>query len=347
VNHQTIKAKSGYSLGIGTTGDCNLNCRHCYSKPFRGTRLTAEQVRCALDGKDIDSINFGTGENILNPGFPDMIDDCFERGITLSLTSNGYSIMRLASHQLKKFNDIDVSLDFADRLKQNAFRGGDSWSMALRAVEKCRSSNVEVSITTTIMNINYEELPKILSLTRKIGCHLRVNIFKPVPQAGIFHYQLSFNEFWQAMKLLFGSGKLISCSEPIVNAMLDIPSAVPKSPCGQNSLRIHPDGWVVPCVYWTRSDVHIDALNTSFEALEQSANFKLAAVIPEFCQSCQKCDVCGGGCASRRLLNNRLNSPDIYCPVYRGKNIPRIAVEKSKEDKHFVHAAYLCTMIFE
>ena len=91
------------------------------------------------------------------------------------------------------------------------------------AIKKCQRLDVEFSITTALMNINYKQVASLLKKAGREGSNLRVNIFKPVPKAGIYEYTLSFEEFWEGMSLLFSNGKLISCSEPIVNAMLNIP----------------------------------------------------------------------------------------------------------------------------
>src|SRR3989344_397976 len=87
--------EKGISLGIGATANCNLNCGHCYSRPLRGHSLSLDEMMDLVDGKRISSINFGTGENILNPDFPKMIDNLHERCIKLSVTSNGYTIIVL------------------------------------------------------------------------------------------------------------------------------------------------------------------------------------------------------------------------------------------------------------
>jgi len=300
-----------------------------------------------VKNKKISSVNFGTGESFLHPDFPEIVDKFHEMGIKMSLTSNGYSIIMLPDEQLEKFNDLDISLEFIGRSKQNNFRDGESQYFIDEAIKKCKRLGIEFSITAAIMNINYREIPKLLDRAAKEGCNLRVNFFKPVPRAGIYEYQLSFDEFWEAVRLLFAHGNLISCSEPIVTAMLDLPLIVPKSPCGNNSLRVHPDGKVVPCVYLTESDVHIDGIERSFEPAFRSDAFKMLDVIPEFCKTCEKLDVCGGGCVSRRYLNGRLDKPDDYCPIYREKEIPEIKVTTCRKLKDLVHSAYLCTMIFE
>lgn len=339
--------QEGISVGIGTTGNCNLSCSHCYSKPLRGNTLTYDEIVSIIDGKKISSINFGTGENILNPDFLTIVDYCHDRGIKQSYTSNGYGVIAMPDETVRKFNDIDISLEFVDKNIQNDFRHGDSWNFVEKAIEKCRRLGVEFSIATALMNVNYKEIPGLLKKVKEENCNLRLNIFKPVPKAGITKFTLTYDEFWAAMSLLFEHGGLISCSEPIVNAMLGITPIVPKSPCGKSSIRIHPTGQVVPCVYWQDSDVHIDDLKTSFAPAFQSKSFAEIDIIPDFClKNCDKVEVCGGGCASRRALNSGIGEPDMYCPIYHKREIPVIKVDYAPGEKDLVHSSYLCTLIF-
>ena len=346
--NKECKTDKAISVGIGTTGNCNLNCPHCYSKPLRGHSLSFDDVVALIEGKNIESINFGTGENILNPSFLDIVDYCYKKGIKLSVTSNGYGIMSMSDDDLKKFHDIDISLEFIDQELQDDFRHGNSWDFVSEAIKKCRRLGIEYSIATALMNVNYKEIPKLLAKAKKEDCNLRLNIFKPVPKAGITEFALSYDEFWASIALLFKHGKMISCSEPIVNAMLNIPPIVPQSPCGKSSIRVHPTGQVVPCVYWSEGDVHINELNESFEPAFESKSFKEIAIIPDYCkEECDKVDVCGGGCASRRYLRGDINQPDEFCPIFHKKDIPEIEVVASTDSKDLVHSSYLCTLIFE
>lgn len=346
LNEKSIK--NGISIGIGTTGNCNLNCPHCYSKPLRGHTLTFGEVAPLINSSDnICSVNFGTGENILNPDFMEIVDLCYSKGIKMSLTSNGYSVNCLKDEDLKKFNDIDISLDFAEKSVQNDFRHGQSWDFAAKAMDRCRRLGVEFSVATALMNVNYEQIPMLLEKVSEEGCNLRLNVFKKVIKAGVTKFALTFDQFWEAVRLLFTYGKLISCSEPVVNAMLGIEPIVPKSPCGSNSFRIHPDGGIVPCVYWPEGTIKLPDVEGNINAVFENDNFRIMKTIPEFCvKNCDKVDVCGGGCASRRYLNGKLDEPDEYCPLYLKKSIPEIEVVYAKELKDLVHASYLCTFIF-
>ena len=60
----------GYSVGIGLTNDCNLNCAHCYRDTRRVDRVSLAQVQADLARRiPVDALGMGTGENALHPEF--------------------------------------------------------------------------------------------------------------------------------------------------------------------------------------------------------------------------------------------------------------------------------------
>src|SRR5215472_9662585 len=81
----------GFSIGLGLTNDCNLACAHCYRDTDRIDRLTLDDVRRVCDSVPVRSVNLGTGENGLHPDFRSILRYLRDRGITIALTSNGFS----------------------------------------------------------------------------------------------------------------------------------------------------------------------------------------------------------------------------------------------------------------
>ena len=55
----------GYSVGIGLTNDCNLNCAHCYRDTSRVDRISLAQVKQLCEAIPVDALGMGTGENAL------------------------------------------------------------------------------------------------------------------------------------------------------------------------------------------------------------------------------------------------------------------------------------------
>ena len=163
---------------------------------------------------------------------------------------------------------------------------------------------------------------------------------------------LTYDEFWEGVKRLLGSSRIVSCSEPVINALIKNKTLDGGSRCGNNSLRVRPDGGIVPCVYWNKSMSSIDELvsnkkNMSAADFEKYINAVTSEtkIIPEECHGCDSLDICKGGCAARRLYND-LRKPDPYCFKLYGRKAPEIDFEWG-ESKDLVHSNYLCTIIVQ
>ena len=307
-----------YSIGIGLTNNCNLNCAHCYRNKNEISNITLKHVQILCDALPIQSIGLGTGENILNPEFLQIISFLSEQNIKLSLASNGLTLTTLSDNYLQLFNDLEVSIDFPDRKRHDNFRGLGNWDLTHQAIEKTKDLGIPTTILTTMMSVNYQEMHRMVDLARKFELNLRVSVCQSV-NSNKFH--LEYDQFWEGFRLLFKNGRLISCSEPVVRAALGLDNVY--SPCGHKSIRINPKGEVIPCVYWegidstSNSIPKIEDLKEIRENIINTYYFNLARQIPQVAANCR----CQGGCASRRALSGNLNSHDEYCPWVRGDEI--------------------------
>ena len=85
-----------YSVGWGLTNICNMNCQFCYSKIARDKNQElslSDWIKFIdLNHDNIESINYGTGENTLIDDFFIFIDYVRTNypEITQSLTTNGH-----------------------------------------------------------------------------------------------------------------------------------------------------------------------------------------------------------------------------------------------------------------
>ena len=306
------------SIGIGITNDCDLGCAHCYRPQDRVYQLELHEIQAICETLDVASFNMGTGESLLHPQFSEIVNYLAGRGIKMSMASNGFSLTEMPAPLLRRFHDVELSVDFATPQGQDAFRGVGNWDCVMGAVNRCREHNVEVTLLATLMNTNYGQMDGLVAVARDVGANLRVNVYQPVGQDA---FMLGYDQFWEAYKRLFSAGRLLSTSEPIVNAMLGLDS-LSGSPCGRHSIRFTPRKYITPCVYWPQPDLTLADLDglTAAEILE-SEQFQRARQVPEACRDCPHLESCGGGCASRRALLGDLNQPDPYCPLMRGKTI--------------------------
>ncbi|MFX1521629.1 MAG: radical SAM protein [Promethearchaeota archaeon] len=306
-----------YSIGIGLTNNCDLNCAHCYRDKNQISNITLDQVRLLCKALPIHAMGMGTGENLLNPEFLQILDFLSQQGIKISVASNGHTLTSLPDKYLKLFNDVEVSIDFPTKEDHDKFRGSGNWDLVHQAIKRCKKEGVELSILTTMMSVNYDMMDKMVILARSHDVNLRVNVYQSVNND---LYHLNYEQFWEGFRLLLGTGKLISCSEPVVRAVLNLGEVY--SPCGHKSIRINPQGQVIPCVYWgglkePEPVPKIADLSRLREKIFDTNYFRLARWIPTVAANCP----CRGGCASRRALHGDLDAHDEYCPWCRNDQI--------------------------
>ena len=123
----------GYSLGIGLTNDCNLNCAHCYRDTQTIHNISLAQVKEICSLIPVDSIGMGTGENALNPEFNAIVSYLHEQGIRINIASNGYSLTVMPESILKMFSDVEVSIDYPTEAGQDAQRGAGELGACARS----------------------------------------------------------------------------------------------------------------------------------------------------------------------------------------------------------------------
>jgi radical SAM protein with 4Fe4S-binding SPASM domain len=306
------------SVGIGITNACDLDCAHCYRPQDRIYHLSLDDIRAICEGLDVASFNMGTGESWLHPQFPEIVAYLAGRGIKMSMASNGHSLNHMPDSLLRQFHDVEVSVDFATSRGQDAFRGEGNWACVMEAIDRCHANGIEVTILATLMSTNFDHMDGLVEVAGDVGANLRVNVYQPVQQDD---FMLSYEQFWEAYQRLFDAGRLLSTSEPIVNAMLGLDSLV-GSPCGRQSIRFTPRRYITPCVYWPQPDLTLSDLGElGAEGILDSEQFQRARQVPAACRDCPHVASCGGGCASRRALLGNLNQPERYCPLVRGRTL--------------------------
>jgi radical SAM protein with 4Fe4S-binding SPASM domain len=313
-----MSAPAGFAVGVGLTNACDLACAHCYRDTARVDQLTAAQVLGVCETLPVRSVNLGTGENGLHPEYPEIVRALAERGVKLSLTSNGYTIERSSDETLRAFREIEVSIDFPTEAEQDAFRGPGNWKRVMRAIERAQRLGLAVTVLSVMMKTNYHRLPEIARVAFAEGANYRVNVYQAVKTDA---FTLSYDEFWEGFRRLLGTTRLVSTTEPILDAMLGQPFGS-GSGCGRQTVRVTPRGDVIPCVYWTRSDLRIEHLTEcGAEGVLASPQFARARALPTACRECPFAGTCHGGCAGRRALAHGVEKADPYCPLLRGDRV--------------------------
>jgi radical SAM protein with 4Fe4S-binding SPASM domain len=302
-----------FSVGLGLTNECNLRCAHCYRPDLVVQRLTLRDVQKVCESIPVRSVNLGVGENGLHPEYRAILDYLGTRGVRLSITSNGLSLQALDNAAIKRFHSVECSLDFATEREHDAFRGAGNWRTVMGALERCAELGVPVTVTSVMMSINYDRLADLAGLAAGFRAHLRVNVYQP---AKTDRFTLTYEQFWGGFRRLAASTRLVATTEPVLAAVLEI-SDFTGPGCGRSTVRVAPDGRVLPCTYWAESGLTLADLSRLGPAIVATPEFLGARQVPTVCRDCP----CRGGCAGRRALVGRRDAPDPYCPFARGERI--------------------------
>jgi radical SAM protein with 4Fe4S-binding SPASM domain len=164
-----------------------------------------------------------------------------------------------------------------------------------------------------MMSINYGRLPALARLAAQFGANLRVNVYQP---SKTDRFTLTYAQFWTAFRGLAATTRLVATTEPVLAGVLGLEDFTGPG-CGRSTVRVAPDGRVLPCTYWPSSQIGIADLVRLGDAIVDAPEFADARRRPPACAGCP----CRGGCAGRRALGGRLDEPDPYCPFARGERI--------------------------
>jgi radical SAM protein with 4Fe4S-binding SPASM domain len=333
------RAEKRFALGVGLTNACNLRCAHCYRSTGED-ELGVDEVLDAALAIPTRAVNFGTGENGLHADFPRAVEELVKRGISVTMTTNGYSAEALPDRLLATMSDVEFSIDYPDRIAHDAARGAGNWDLIEAQMDRCRRLGVSTTIVSVLMSENANALPSLARLAGERAALLRVNVYQAVHNAVL---ALGFVQFWEAWRALFAVADLVTCGEPILRAVLGLPAQAGAG-CGVQTVRITPRGAVVPCVYGGDAELGIADLHRLGEAIVEHPAFTRLRVIPEPCTRCPHVEACRGGCASRRLLRGGLDRADEYCPILRGEDM-RLDVRLADLGRIPPKAASACTVI--
>jgi radical SAM protein with 4Fe4S-binding SPASM domain len=276
-------------------------------------RLTRADVHRVCDSIEVGSLNFGVGENGLHPEYRAILDDLAARGIRTSITSNGLSLRALDDDRLKRFHSVELSLDFPTESEHDAFRGPGNWRTVWAALERCAGLGVRVTITAVMMSVNYARMPELARVAAGFGANLRINIYQP---SRTDRFTLAYAQLWDGFRGLAASTRLVATTEPVLAGVLGLRDFAGPG-CGRSTVRIAPDGHVLPCTYWPGSRLTLDDLERAGPDIVEAREFVDARRTPAVCAACP----CRGGCAGRRALTGRPDAPDPFCPFARGDRI--------------------------
>ncbi|MDK2821236.1 MAG: Fe-coproporphyrin synthase [Clostridia bacterium] len=166
---------SGPVVAWNCTRACNLNCRHCYAGAIPkadSNELNTREAKKFLDQLvdfRVPVLLLSGGEPLVRPDIFDLATYAVDRGLRLTLSTNGTLIDRDTAKKLKKIgiSYVGISLDGVEE-KHDAFRGRKgSFNAALEGIRNCLAIDQRVGLRFTISKANVDQLKEIFYLIKE------------------------------------------------------------------------------------------------------------------------------------------------------------------------------------
>ena len=245
-------------------------------------------------------------------------------------------------------DEVDVSLDFADPIRHNQFRGQkNAYKWATETIEYCDSIGKSCTIvflgTDEVMEI--DNVAGLFHIAENNNAILRTNIYRPTQGISDFSrkYIASYEKIVDLLYWIYENHHIISISDPLFCAIL-LDNIQEQDHSGIDSVRILHDGYITPSTYLISEEFKLGSITQ--EGLRE---FKFPShVIPDECHGCPYLERCLGGVMDRRYLwYKTFKERDPYCPFRLGKEVPLKKITlSSPKSFHSVHYGYLPTMFF-
>jgi Fe-coproporphyrin III synthase len=152
------------------TRTCNLRCVHCYSDSEPrgyGNELSLEECREVIDDLAafrIPALLLSGGEPLAHPRFFAIARYAAERGLRLTLSTNGTLLRRATAYSLRQigFSYVGISLDGIGEV-HDKFRGRPgAFDAAVEAFRNCRRAGQKAGLRLTLTRHTIDELEGIL-----------------------------------------------------------------------------------------------------------------------------------------------------------------------------------------
>ena len=310
---------------------CNFSCSHCYSRDEVGEELPTADLKRIIDvlaEKQVPFINFGGGEPLIRPDLYEIAAYATEKGLNVSMNSNGWLLDLDAAQKLKAsgFKSVGVSIDSAEAALHDDFRCmPGSYVKAVAALDALRAVGLRSTMSSVISRINYRHFRELLQLAREHGVHqVYLHNFKCSGRGFKNREELDLSpqewkDFYvEALAVKAETSDLsISFDDPVISSLpgYEANPLVKGSSCGKLSLHLRPDGDITPCGFIPLVVGNI--LREDFDKMWYDSPILNAMRSKEAKGKCSGCGAfadCLGGCTARAFAaTGDFSEPDPHC----------------------------------
>jgi len=365
------------------TNACNLRCKHCYQradKPTPDELTTKERLAIIdqLDENNVSALAFSGGEPLMRRDIFKIIEYTHEKGIYISIATNGTLLTRNTVSRLKKsgVGYIEISLDGATKETHESFRGiKGCFEKTIQGIKNSVEAGIYTCIATTATKHNLNEIPRIIELAKKLKVK-RVIIFNFIPTGRgeeIIHLDLSPKEREDLLNYLYeelAGGQIEAlCTAPQYSrvclqqslakgkdilspthfAALDFHGRAKQladflGGCGAGRLycAIQPNGLVTPCVFMpiVVGDLRKQSLREIWLNSKVMNELRDRELLEGRCGHCEYKYICGGCRARAYAYYGDYLAPDPGCIRELEESSTRFALKASIKHEEALMTLY-------
>jgi radical SAM protein with 4Fe4S-binding SPASM domain len=303
--YHSVKKVQPYSFArFHLTQRCQLECVHCYtsSSPYlpKEDELPVERWIQLVDdfaNNGGQKILFTGGEALVYPGATAIMRRAHDRGLEVTLFSNGILIPRYINELKETADIVQISIDGPGEESHDAIRGPGSFKKAMRAIHMLLDAGIDTRMSTTIMMNNWpairDGLPKLISEFENTKLSFRISYGVMAHGRGeSLDHSLDSAAVRRFVDDLLSR---VKTSENRYNG----PTVVQKiTGCGYaEQLVVSHDGTVYPCHLLSGALGHIDDLPLRDITRYLSRTARAFSVDNRLgCSTCDLRNLCGGTC---------------------------------------------------
>jgi len=296
------------------TKRCNLRCPHCYMEA--GDRaedeLTTAECMALLDEMQAlgtEMLILTGGEPLLRRDIYDIARSASDRGMWVVMGTNGVLVNDHVARKMVEcgIKGVGISIDSIDPEKHDGFRGGpNAWAHSVRALEICRKHGLEVLVQSTVMAMNYDEIPALLDFAREMGAWSfnlyflvrsgrgeQMNDLSPEATHAMLTRLVEIQDDYRPMLV---RSKCAPQFKQIAYALGRGGMESGGCMAGTEYCRITPEGDVTPCPYMTvvAGNVRESSLTDIWHSSPVFAALRDRSQLTGRCGECEFNELCGG-----------------------------------------------------
>ena len=317
---------------------CNLACVHCLSSSGRRDphELSTEECKAVIDEFErmqIFYVNIGGGEPTIRGDFWELVEYATDHHVGVKFSTNGSRItdevaVRLAASD---YVDVQISLDGATAVINDAVRGAGSYDTAVTAMDRmARAGFVGFKLSVVVTRHNVDQLDDFKALADRFRAQLRLTRLRPSGRGADVWDELhpTADQQHQLYRWLLAHGEDVLTGDSFFHLAGYGESLPGLNLCGAGRVvcLVDPVGDVYACPFAIHEEFLAGNVRSPGGFTEVWRHSDLFTGLREpqsagACGSCGHYDSCRGGCMAAKFFTGLpLDGPDPECVLGHGEH---------------------------